>query len=123
MAPNVGSNAITGRTRVGNVEEQNKAMDCVFRIRRRFFGARCGGETGTHSDRWGRVEERARSGIGTELLRFELARWAGAHFLEVRESNTPARELYRRLGFEIVGSRPGYYDNPPETGIVMRIFS
>ncbi|HMD49745.1 MAG TPA: GNAT family N-acetyltransferase, partial [Bryobacteraceae bacterium] len=64
-----------------------------------------------------------RLGIGTELLRFELARSAGAHFLEVRESNTPARELYRRLGFEIVGSRPGYYDDPPETGIVMRIFS
>jgi [ribosomal protein S18]-alanine N-acetyltransferase len=64
-----------------------------------------------------------RLGIGTELLRSELVRSPGAHFLEVRESNTPARELYRRLGFEVVGSRPGYYDDPPETGIVMRIFS
>lgn len=64
-----------------------------------------------------------RLGIGTELLRFELARSPGAHFLEVRESNTPARELYRRLGFEAVGARPGYYDDPPETGIVMRIYS
>jgi ribosomal protein S18 acetylase RimI-like enzyme len=61
--------------------------------------------------------------IATELLQAELARWQGAHFLEVRESNSGARRLYERLGFEAVGSRPGYYENPPETGIVMRIFS
>lgn len=61
--------------------------------------------------------------VATELLRSEMARWPGAHFLEVRESNAPARRLYERLGFESVGSRPGYYDDPPETGIVMRIFS
>jgi ribosomal protein S18 acetylase RimI-like enzyme len=64
-----------------------------------------------------------RLGIATELLRGEMARWPGAHFLEVRESNTGARELYEGLGFEAVGSRPGYYENPPESGIVMRIFS
>ena len=62
-------------------------------------------------------------GIASELLRAELARWPGVHFLEVRESNWPARKLYQKLGFDVVGTRPGYYDNPPETGIVMRIFS
>ncbi|HEV8042796.1 MAG TPA: GNAT family N-acetyltransferase [Bryobacteraceae bacterium] len=61
--------------------------------------------------------------IATELLRAEIQRWPGAHFLEVRESNTGARQLYQRLGFEAVGSRPGYYENPPEAGIVMRVFS
>ena len=61
--------------------------------------------------------------IATDLLRSEMARWPGAHFLEVRESNAPARRLYERLGFQAVGARPGYYDDPPETGIVMRIFS
>jgi ribosomal protein S18 acetylase RimI-like enzyme len=61
--------------------------------------------------------------IATELLRAEMKRWPGAHFLEVRESNTGARQLYEGLGFESVGARPGYYENPPETGIVMRIFS
>jgi ribosomal protein S18 acetylase RimI-like enzyme len=61
--------------------------------------------------------------IATELLRAELERWPGAHFLEVRESNMGARQLYEQLGFEAVGSRPGYYENPPESGIVMRIFS
>jgi polysaccharide biosynthesis protein PslH len=64
-----------------------------------------------------------RLGIATELLQCEMARWPGAHFLEVRESNTGARQLYEGLGFEAVGSRPGYYENPPESGIVMRIFS
>jgi len=64
-----------------------------------------------------------RLGIATELLRAELARSPGAHFLEVRESNTPARRLYEQLGFQVVGERPGYYENPPETGIVMRFFS
>jgi ribosomal-protein-alanine N-acetyltransferase len=61
--------------------------------------------------------------IATELLQAALARWPGTHFLEVRESNAPARRLYEGLGFEAVGKRPGYYDDPPETGIVMRILS
>jgi ribosomal protein S18 acetylase RimI-like enzyme len=61
--------------------------------------------------------------IATELLRAETARWPGSHFLEVRESNTAARQLYEELGFQVIGERPGYYENPPETGIVMRIFS
>jgi polysaccharide biosynthesis protein PslH len=61
--------------------------------------------------------------IATELLQAELARWPGVHFLEVRESNAAARHLYEGLGFEAVGERPAYYDNPQETGIVMRILS
>ena len=61
--------------------------------------------------------------IATALLQAELKRWPGHHFLEVRPSNGPARRLYEALGFEQVGERPSYYDNPPEPGIVMRIFS
>jgi polysaccharide biosynthesis protein PslH len=61
--------------------------------------------------------------VATELLRAELSRWPGAHFLEVRESNAAARRLYEGLGFQAIGERPAYYDNPSETGIVMRILS
>ena len=61
--------------------------------------------------------------IATELLRAEISRWPGAHFLEVRESNAAARRLYEGLGFQAIGERPAYYDNPSETGIVMRILS
>jgi ribosomal protein S18 acetylase RimI-like enzyme/glycosyltransferase involved in cell wall biosynthesis len=67
--------------------------------------------------------EMRRAGIASELIRAETRRWPGTHFLEVRESNTPARQLYRRLGFEEAGSRPDYYDTPPESAIVMRIHS
>ncbi|HVT93461.1 MAG TPA: GNAT family N-acetyltransferase [Bryobacteraceae bacterium] len=64
-----------------------------------------------------------RRGIATSLIEAELRRWPGDHFLEVRESNTPARNLYRGLGFREAGVRPGYYESPPEPGIVMRFFS
>ncbi len=64
-----------------------------------------------------------RLGIATGLIRRELATYTGEHFLEVRESNHPAQNLYRHLGFKRVGVRPGYYENPPEPGIVMRCFS
>ena len=61
--------------------------------------------------------------IATDLLLAELSRRPGVHFLEVRESNTTARRLYESLGFQSIGERPAYYDNPPESGIVMRILS
>jgi len=61
--------------------------------------------------------------VATELLRAELSRYPGVHFLEVRRSNAAAQRLYAGLGFQAVGERPGYYENPPETGIVMRILS
>jgi len=52
-------------------------------------------------------------GLGRALLDALAAhsRAAGAHtlWLEVRESNQRAREVYRRYGFEPVGWRRGYY--------------
>lgn len=64
-----------------------------------------------------------RLGVASELLRNEMKHWPGTHFLEVRESNSAARSLYEGLGFQVVGKRPDYYENPPEAGIVMRVFS
>jgi [ribosomal protein S18]-alanine N-acetyltransferase len=61
-----------------------------------------------------------RRGIATALLRSEL-KHRGTHFLEVRESNVGARELYQKLGFKAVGRRPDYYSFPLEAAIVMQM--
>lgn len=60
-------------------------------------------------------------GIGGQLVAALRARLqdlgATAMTLEVRASNVAARALYRRLGFEEAGERPGYYpDGGPEGG-------
>jgi [ribosomal protein S18]-alanine N-acetyltransferase len=61
-----------------------------------------------------------RLGIATALLKYELSRKA-TYFLEVRESNVGACELYRKLGFEEIARRPNYYEFPTETAIVMKL--
>jgi len=62
-------------------------------------------------------------GLGEALMRFAIAkvREAGAAFmtLEVRPSNTPAVQLYRKLGFEVLGTRKNYYTRPDEDAYVM----
>ena len=59
---------------------------------------------------------RRRSGLGQTLLCAHMAQLAGRGtarlFLEVEEGNAPAIGLYRRLGFETVGRREGYYPKP-----------
>jgi ribosomal-protein-alanine N-acetyltransferase len=41
-------------------------------------------------------------------------------YLEVRESNAPARALYAALGFAEAGRRKAYYRRPVEDAIVLR---
>jgi ribosomal-protein-alanine N-acetyltransferase len=43
-----------------------------------------------------------------------------AVFLEVRESNGPARALYEARGFHSVGRRRDYYQRPTEDALVLR---
>ena len=40
--------------------------------------------------------------------------------LEVRDSNTPARTLYEKLGFRQIGLRKNYYRNPKEDAYILR---
>jgi ribosomal-protein-alanine N-acetyltransferase len=40
--------------------------------------------------------------------------------LEVRASNTAARALYEKWGFQESGQRPGYYHTPPEDAILYK---
>jgi len=64
-----------------------------------------------------------RMGIGEAILGdvIQEARGEGAHYvsLEVRPSNTAARGLYAKLGFELIGIRRNYYSNPDEDAIVL----
>ena len=46
---------------------------------------------------------------------------ADSSFLEVRESNLAAQELYRRFGFEETGRRPRYYKDNSEDAILMSL--
>ncbi len=65
-----------------------------------------------------------RRGVGKAMLCALLdsvRRSAGtAIFLEVRESNRSARQLYERTGFIEKGVRRGYYHNPPEDAILYK---
>jgi ribosomal-protein-alanine acetyltransferase len=64
-----------------------------------------------------------RSGVARALLQPLLERPSLTLFLEVRESNTAARTLYQALRFQEVSRRRGYYEFPPEDGIVMKFHS
>ena len=57
------------------------------------------------------------AGVGGVLCRFALdwarqAGYAGMQFNAVAESNTAAVDLYRRLGFAIIGTVPGAFAHP-----------
>jgi ribosomal-protein-alanine N-acetyltransferase len=61
--------------------------------------------------------------IGTRLMlalaREALARNAVNLTLEVRLSNRPAQDMYRRFGFAPVGVRKNYYQETNEDALVM----
>jgi ribosomal-protein-alanine N-acetyltransferase len=64
-----------------------------------------------------------RKGVARALLDRALEAFCGEVFLEVRESNGVAKKFYKSLGFKELSKRKGYYDNPPETAIVMKFHS
>ena len=64
-----------------------------------------------------------RTGAATALIG-KLAEYAGKNAcvevdLEVNEYNAPAIALYVKLGFEVVGRRPKFYNNS-DTAVLMR---
>lgn len=71
-------------------------------------------------------ESERRSGVGRALLDAltRAAREKGLRFLtlEVRASNSAAIALYAAGGFERVGMRRGFYDNPREDAVLMTRF-
>ena len=68
-------------------------------------------------------ENLRKKGIASELMR-EIFDWCQKNgiiriFLEVRESNLPARECYKKFGFSEDGQRKNYYRDPVEDAVLM----
>ena len=65
-----------------------------------------------------------RQGVAGRLLDDALAAadagQAESVYLEVRTSNVAARALYASRGFEMIGRRRGYYQQPAEDALVLR---
>lgn len=65
-----------------------------------------------------------RKGIGEALVKKLIAELSqrGCHSLtlEVRASNGPAKSLYEKLGFVLVGRRKNYYFHPREDADILR---
>lgn len=70
------------------------------------------------------AESRRGHGVGTlmfcAMLDFANQKKVSHLFLEVRESNDVARQMYARYGFTQYGRRVGYYSDPAEDAILMR---
>lgn len=68
-----------------------------------------------------------RQGIARRLLSHTLSRamdeGAISSFLEVRESNLAAQEMYRKFGYEATGRRKRYYKDNDEDAILMNLES
>lgn len=66
-----------------------------------------------------------RRGIGKRLLAHALRHMmqdgARSSFLEVRESNLAAQEMYRKFGYEARGRRRRYYRDNDEDAILMNL--
>ena len=68
-------------------------------------------------------EKHRRKGMGENLINslISLCESENAEFitLEVRESNKPAINLYKKMNFKDVGKRKNFYENPREDAILM----
>ncbi len=69
------------------------------------------------------LPEYRRRGIAYRLLDYavktERGRGLESLFLEVREKNLPARNLYKSYGFREIGVRKNYYKKPDDNAIIM----
>ena len=64
--------------------------------------------------------QRVGASLLDDVLREARQRQTTAVFLEVRESNDPARRLYASRGFQPVGRRKKYYRHPVEDALLLR---
>lgn len=65
------------------------------------------------------LKEFRRMGVARALINEAMKNEMEFLTLEVRESNIPAINLYRSLGFMEVGKRPRFYREPTEDAVLM----
>ena len=87
-----------------------------------YIAARVNGDE-LHVNNIGVWPEERRKGVGGALLGATLdiaaRRGAAEAVLEVRSGNHPARAMYERFGFNVVGVRRNYYREPAEDAKIM----
>lgn len=70
-------------------------------------------------------KENRKHGIGEKLMDYSIDickdRSIWDIFLEVRESNTAARQLYQKKGFVDLDIRRDYYSEPKEDAMIMKL--
>ena len=64
-----------------------------------------------------------RRGVARRLIESLQIESTSSIYLEVRESNGPARAFYKALGFQDISIRPAYYETTREAAIVMKFHS
>lgn len=66
-----------------------------------------------------------RRGLAEKLLRrlvtYAHEQQVATIFLEVRQSNLAAFNLYQKMGFTVIGKRKNYYHKPQEDAILMAL--
>jgi [ribosomal protein S18]-alanine N-acetyltransferase len=71
------------------------------------------------------ADSQRRLGLGKQLLEEfrKISQTEGARtiFLEVRETNLPARKLYEKCGFAENGRRRDYYTHPEEDAVLYQL--
>lgn len=69
------------------------------------------------------LPEKRNRGVAYRLLSYAMKTERGhgveSVFLEVREKNIPARNLYKSFGFREIGIRKNYYKNPDDNAVIM----
>lgn len=60
------------------------------------------------------------SALFDDLVAWSTSRGASAIMLEVRADNEPAQALYRSRGFDVIATRPNYYQPAGVDAFVMR---
>jgi ribosomal-protein-alanine N-acetyltransferase len=95
--------AIDGNTLVGYicaVEQDDELHIHNIAVRRSYHGRGIGRSLLNQAESWGRDKRKL------------------CAILDVRKSNTAAISFYKTLGYEMIGHRKGYYDDPVEDALV-----